>query len=245
MSQLQEAIDWIRVHPPQRITVLTGSGISAESGIPTFRGKEGLWRNFRAEQLATTEAFERDPKLVWTWYEWRRDLIRHAKPNAAHYALARLEATNRNRFRLITQNVDGLHATAGSSNVSELHGNIFRVRCTKDGVVSERRERLGVLPPLCQCGALLRPDVVWFGEVLNESLLAEAATAVTESDLMLIIGTSGAVYPAAGLISLLQGTSIEINPEVTPLTNRCDFAIQQPATLAVRAVVEALAGGGR
>lgn len=203
-----------------------------------------MWRHFRAEQLATVDAFKRDPQLVWTWYEWRRNLIRHAKPNAAHYALARFEAANRNRFTLITQNVDGLHATAGSVNVAELHGNIFRVRCTREGVVSERREPLGALPPRCECGALLRPDVVWFGELLDESVLAAAASAVTESDLMLIIGTSGAVYPAAGLISLLQGTSIEINREVTPLTNRCDFAIQQPATLAVRAVVEALAGGG-
>src|SRR5215212_12179206 len=164
-SMLEEAIAAIRKRKPKRVVVFTGAGISAESGIPTFRGAGGLWRRFRAEDLATPEAFARDPKLVWEWYEWRRGLVREAQPNAAHLAIARLEASGRD-VTVVTQNVDGLHARAGSRELIELHGNVFRVRCTGEGDVRDAAAPFGDLPPRCACGALLRPDVVWFGEML-------------------------------------------------------------------------------
>lgn len=237
--------NWIGVHQPVRITVLTGAGISAESGIPTFRGQDGLWKNYSAEQLATPQAFARNPQLVWEWYEWRRDIIRTARPNAAHAALARLEQAIGSNFTLITQNVDGLHAAARSNRILELHGNIFRVRCTVEGRVLPQWDPLKTVPPQCECGALLRPDVVWFGEALQEPVLTAAAVAVREAHLFLIIGTSGAVYPAAGLISLLRGTSVEINPESTPMTDRCTFSIAQNAVTAVPRVVDMILGGAQ
>ncbi len=215
---------------------MTGAGVSADSGIPTFRGAGGLWRNFRAEELATPEAFRRDPNLVWEWYEWRRGLIRDAKPNAAHEALARLDDAV-----IVTQNVDGLHARAGSRDVVELHGNIFRVRCVREGTSQMHEAAFDALPPHCaNCGALLRPGVVWFGEALPEEAVARAVGAIHNADLLLVIGTSGVVYPAAGFVSLHQGLSIEINPETSGVSSVCTYAIPARAAEATPAIADAL-----
>jgi NAD-dependent deacetylase len=235
MATIEEAARAIRNARPRRIVVLTGAGVSADSGIPTFRGAGGLWREFRAEDLATPEAFRRDPMLVWEWYEWRRKLIREAKPNAAHEALARIADAV-----IVTQNVDGLHARAGSRDVVELHGSILRVRCVREGTRTLHEEPYQELPPRCECGALLRPDVVWFGEMLPEEALARAAAAVQGADLMLVIGTSGVVYPAAGLVNLHSGVSIEVNPEATPTHSSCTLAIAERAALATPPLVEAI-----
>jgi NAD-dependent deacetylase len=232
---MQSAVDAIRQRKPQRIVAFTGAGVSADSGIPTFRGAQGLWRNFRSEDLATPEAFHRDPAMVWEWYEWRRDLIRRAQPNAAHLALARLPQTT-----VVTQNVDNLHARAGSREVVELHGNIFAVRCVRGHTAPFREEPFDALPPRCYCGAFLRPGVVWFGEMLPEDAIARASAAIMGADLLLVIGTSGVVYPAAGLVSLHQGLSIEVNPEASELASSCTFAIPARAAEAVPELVEAI-----
>jgi NAD-dependent deacetylase len=233
MSSIEDAIAEITDRRPRAIAVLTGAGVSADSGIPTFRGAGGLWRNFRSEDLATPEAFRRDPALVWEWYEWRRGLIRQAKPNAAHEAIARLPDA-----AVVTQNVDGLHARAGSRNIIELHGNIFRVRCTREGTRSMHEQPFDAIPPHCACGALLRPDVVWFGEALAEENLANAAAAVAGAELVLIIGTSGVVYPAAGLTRLTKGLTIEINPESSGIPVR--YSIAMRAAEATPRIVDAI-----
>lgn len=235
MSSIEEAIYEIYEQQPRTVAILTGAGVSADSGIPTFRGPGGLWRDFRPEDLATPEAFRRDPGLVWEWYEWRRGLIREAKPNAAHDAIARLADA-----AVITQNVDGLHARAGSRNIVELHGNIFRVRCVREGTRTLREEAFAELPPHCACDALLRPDVVWFGEALSDEALAHAAAAVAGAELVLIIGTSGVVYPAAGLARLAKGLTIEINPESSGHTPNVRHTLLMRAAEATPRLVEAL-----
>lgn len=235
MSSIDEAIRAIRTSRPRTVAVMSGAGISADSGIPTFRGPGGLWRNFRSEDLATPEAFRRDPQLVWEWYEWRRGLIREAKPNAAHEALARIPDAG-----VVTQNVDGLHARAGSPDVIELHGNIFRVSCVREGKPRMHEEPFPDLPPRCECGALLRPGVVWFGESLPEHAVARAVGAISSADVLLVIGTSGIVYPAAGFVALHKGLSIEINPETSGVSSNCTFAIPARAAEATPAIVEAL-----
>ncbi len=206
----------------QRVAVLTGAGVSAESGVPTFRGKEGLWRKYSPQELATPQAFARDPKLVWEWYDWRRGLIAPLEPNPAHRFIARLEKEVPH-FLLITQNIDGLHQKAGSQKLVELHGNIWKVRCTREGTVTEdRRVPLPEIPPKCDsCGALLRPHVVWFGESLPVDALEEAMDAAENCDLFLVVGTSGVVYPAASLPQVARSHGalvVEINPEETPIT---------------------------
>lgn len=235
MSALDEAIAAIRTAKPRNAVAFTGAGVSADSGIPTFRGAGGLWRDFRAEDLATAAAFERDPLLVWEWYEWRRTLIREARPNAAHHAIAKLGAV------VVTQNVDGLHTRAGSHDAIELHGNIFRVRCSRDGSVRMQEDPFPSLPPRCDCGGLIRPDVVWFGETLPDDAVARAVSAIRRADLLLVIGTSGVVYPAAGFVGLHRGLSIEINPEASALTSSCTHAIAATAAAAVPRLAEALA----
>ncbi len=214
------------------IAVLTGAGISAESGIPIFRGTAGLWKQFRPEDLATPAAFARDPGLVWEWYDWRRALIAKAEPNAGHLALAQL-AKAVPQFTLITQNVDGLHQRAGSSSARELHGSIWQVRCTKCAIERTDRSVPIDLPPRCLlCGALARPGVVWFGETLPAHVLKEAEQAVISCDLFLIIGTSAAVFPAAGLVPLAKSSSaklIEINLEATAMSGLVDVVLQGPA----------------
>jgi NAD-dependent deacetylase len=218
-----------RLAAARSITVLTGAGISADSGVPTFRGTEGLWRNFRAEDLATPEAFDRDPRLVWEWYNWRRELIATKKPNPAHDAIAELEHRCA-QFWLITQNVDGLHRTAGSQRLSEIHGNIWMVRCTACGQVSENRDVPIHILPICRdCRNLLRPHIVWFGESLAEEDLQRSYTALHASDLCLVIGTSGVVYPAASFASIAKEAGAfvaEINLGQTPQTDLVDLSLQ-------------------
>jgi NAD-dependent deacetylase len=221
----------------RRVAVLTGAGISAESGVPTFRGRDGLWRHYRPEELATPAAFRRDPELVWQWYDWRRGLIGSCAPNPAHQTLAGMEARLPG-FTLITQNVDGLHQLAGSRRVLELHGNIWRMRCTREGTtLTDRTSPLPEIPPRCaECGALLRPDVVWFGEGLPDEILQAAFEAAAACDVMLVIGTSAVVQPAASLplAARRNGAAlVEINPEPTPLTHLADLSLQQPAAQAL------------
>jgi NAD-dependent deacetylase len=234
-----------RLAKARAVTVLTGSGISADSGIPTFRGRDGLWRNFRAEDLATPEAFARDPRLVWEWYNWRRELIAAKRPNAAHDALVELErrlAARMGRFRLITQNVDGLHRAAGSRQVTEIHGNIWRVRCTGCGGIEDNRDvPIHILPQCSQCHAVLRPHIVWFGEALAEEDLRESYAALESCDLLLIIGTSGIVYPAASFAPAAKATGayvVEINLEVTPYAGVVDRSFQGRAKDLVPALLE-------
>ncbi len=227
-------LDFSRFHRP---VALTGAGVSAESGVPTFRSPGGLWRHYRPEDLATPQAFARDPNLVWEWYDWRRGLIAGCEPNAAHAALAEMEARLPD-FVLITQNVDGLHQLAGSRRVLELHGNIWRMRCTRQGTtLTERRTPLPALPPRCpECGAPLRPDVVWFGEALPADILESAFEAAAACDLMLVVGTSAVVQPAAGLPLLARDNGavlVEVNPEPTLLSGYADLSLRQPAAQAL------------
>lgn len=209
----------------RHVVALTGAGVSAESGVPTFRGEEGLWKNFRPEELATPEAFERDPRLVWEWYDWRRQKIAALTPNPGHQALAAMERRFSDFF-LATQNVDGLHRAAGSSKLAELHGNIWFTRCTEEGTVKENRAvPISPLPPRCACGALLRPHIVWFGESLDADVLQQAVDACRAADVMIVAGTSSVVYPAAGLAGLAKEAGafvIEINLEITPASGMVD-----------------------
>jgi NAD-dependent deacetylase len=217
----------------ESVVTLTGAGISAESGIPTFRGPGGLWRNYSPQDLATPEAFARDPRLVWEWYEWRRGLIAKARPNAGHLALADLEgrmAEAGGRFTLVTQNVDGLHDRAGSRNIAKLHGDIWLVRCVMCGR-EERNEQvpLAALPPRCNCGGLLRPGVVWFGEVLPPEDWRRAFEASESAEIFLAIGTSAVVYPAAGLIEAAKEAGARlavVNAEPTPFDADADWILQ-------------------
>jgi len=218
-----------RIAEARSITVLTGAGISADSGVPTFRGTNGLWRKFRAEDLATPEAFARDPHLVWEWYNWRREILATKRPNEAHHALVRLEK-RAPKFQLITQNVDGLHRLAGSQEIAELHGDIWKVRCTACLAVVDNRDVPLALPPHCRtCGGLLRPHIVWFGEPLDAHVLATSFRAVESCDVMVIVGTSGLVYPAAMLMPEAKASGafvIEINLDQTPHSSAVDLSLQ-------------------
>ncbi len=214
------------------IAVLTGAGISAESGIPTFRGAGGLWRSHRAEDLATPQGFARDPKLVWEWYDWRRAFIAQAEPNAGHRALAALQSQHAN-FTLITQNVDGLHDRAGSTGALKVHGDVWTVRCTVCHREREdRRAPLPELPPRCACGGMERPGVVWFGESLPQDVWIRAEQTARRASVLLVIGTSAVVYPAAGLVGLAKSAGarvIEINLEETPVSSIVDVCWRGPA----------------
>jgi NAD-dependent deacetylase len=214
------------------IAALTGAGISAESGIPTFRGPGGIWRTYRAEKLATPEAFAEDPKLVWEWYNFRRGVIAGVEPNAGHRALAELERRTAS-FHLITQNVDGLHDRAGSRKLLKVHGDIWTLRCTVCG-----RERcdtstpLAEIPPRCACGGMERPGVVWFGEGLPEQIWMDAQRAAQRAQVLLVIGTSAVVYPAAGLAALAKRSGavvVEINIAETPVSGQADYSLRGPA----------------
>ncbi len=205
----------------KHVCVLTGAGISAESGVSTFRGKEGLWSKFKPEELANMNAFMANPNLVWEWYQHRRDLLTQVKPNAGHLALAEWESLAP-RFTLVTQNVDGLHAVAGHRRVLELHGNIRINRCNSCGAESDMEHiTFDGHVPKCSCGGMLRPGVVWFGEMLPTDIFQTAVRAANTCDLFLSIGTSAIVYPAASLpeIAISRGIPvIEVNTEETPLT---------------------------
>ncbi len=236
MKERKEEIRKIRelVDRADRICALTGAGISAESGIPTFRGKDGLWNKYDPTELATPHAFARDPKLVWEWYNWRRELISKASPNPAHRALARLEEKKGDKFTIITQNVDGLHRLAGNKNVLEIHGNIWKVRCTSCSYEDFNYDApLSEIPPRCpRCNSLLRPGVVWFGESLPYDVLGEVEEWLRECQLMFVIGTSGVVQPAASFAFVAKhndATIIEINIQPTPITEIADFFLQGKA----------------
>jgi NAD-dependent deacetylase len=219
-----------------RITVLTGAGISAASGVPTFRGPQGLWRAFRPEDLATPAAFARDPTLVWEWYDWRRRQIAGCRPNAGHDVLAVWSLRFPN-FRLITQNVDGLHERAGTRDVVRMHGSIWRMTCWNGCTGSEAgwmndEVPLARIPPLCgYCGGLARPGVVWFGETLDPEIVRTCVDATT-CDVFMTVGTSSLVYPAASLVEEARrrgAWTLEVNLESTPASRLVDVALQGPA----------------
>jgi NAD-dependent deacetylase len=223
---VEEARQWLEA--ASSVVILTGAGISEESGIPTFRGSDGLWKNLKPEELATPQAFAKDPRLVWEWYDWRRGLIAKAEPNAGHRALVQLEAAKPN-FTLITQNVDGLHDRAGSRRVLKLHGDIWRMQCSECGRNwPDRRAPLPKLPPHCGCGAVARPGVVWFGEPLGE-VWAEAEHAAREAEVLLVVGTSAVVSPAANLAPIAKSAGarvVEINPEETLISRHVDLSLR-------------------
>jgi NAD-dependent deacetylase len=231
------------VRAARSVAALTGAGISAESGLATFRDAQtGLWARFDPRELATPAAFARNPKLVWDWYAWRRERVAAARPNAGHFALAALEQRFSD-FVLVTQNVDGLHGRAGSRNVVELHGNIGRVKCSREDVIVENWETVAGEVPRCpKCRAFLRPDVVWFEEMLPASALAAAEAAARRCELLLVIGTSAEVYPAASLPALARehgAVIVEINPNNTPLSTIADFVLRGPSGSVLPALVAA------
>ena len=219
-----------------KIAVLTGAGVSKASGIPTYRdGSDALWNNYHPQELATPEAFARDPVLVWEFYDWRRQNMARARPNAAHLTLVEMEAALPD-FTLVTQNIDGLHREAGNKNVLYLHGDIWLVRCTEcDYHDEDRRVPLPELPPRCpRCGAMLRPDIVWFGEALDGRTLNLAEQAFRKADIALVVGTSAVVYPAAYLPHYTRehsGRIIEFNMDRTELSSYADEVILGPAEL--------------
>jgi len=248
-----QAVDQARrlIDSARRILVLTGAGVSAESGVPTFRGPDGLWGKHRPEELATPQAFAADPRLVWEWYGWRRERVGACRPNAAHEAIARLTLRNEDA-RLVTQNVDGLHelpleeaASEGPSSEAltaraqpiRLHGSLFRTRCTGCGDRTSDRhpvdtESEASLPRCKKCSALLRPDVVWFGEGLDSEILQNAMEAAEGAEVCLVVGTSGIVHPAASLPLLTRqsgGVVVEVNPEPTPLSEIAASKLRGPA----------------
>jgi NAD-dependent deacetylase len=212
----------------ERVAALTGAGISAESGVPTFRGADGLWRDYNVMELATPQAFARDPELVWEFYNWRRNLITGLTVNPGHTALVDLEAKVPH-FTLITQNVDGLHLKAGSKNLLEIHGNLWKVRCTKCHAISlDLSPNMGTSPKCRDCGELLRPHVVWFGESLDTAMLNRAIEAARSCQVMLVIGTSAVVQPAASLAFEAKEAGAvvaEINLEETPNSGMMDFVL--------------------
>jgi NAD-dependent deacetylase len=216
-----------KLRESKKIVFVTGAGISQESGIPTFRGEDGLWRNYDSMKLATIDAFYDNPKLVWEWYNERRSNIFSAEPNLGHKAIAELEKFS--KIIILTQNIDGLHQKAGSSQVLELHGSIVKIKCTvcdyKDEILTEFSE----IPPLCTCGNILRPDVVWFGEGLPQDVWQEAIFHANSCDVMVIAGTSLVVSPANTLpIYAKQNDAIlvEINPDETIMTSDMDLSIR-------------------
>ena len=221
------------LRPAKKVAVLTGAGISAESGLSTFRGAGGLWEGQRVEDVATPRAFQRDPALVWRFYHLRRANLATVQPNPGHHALVELEKRLEKNFTLVTQNVDGLHQAAGSRNVLEIHGAIRRVRCSGCGIITDRGvEALPELPRCDQCNELLRPDVVWFEEALPEGIWKRAVDAVQTCDCFLVVGTSAVVYPAAGLIDVakMEGADvIEVNLQPSAASGRVDVLLLGPS----------------
>jgi NAD-dependent protein deacetylase/lipoamidase len=234
-----------RLRAAQHIVASTGAGISAESGVPTFRDAQtGFWSKFRPEELATPEAFVAHPKTVWDWYAWRRELVSRAEPNAGHRALVVLE-DRAPQFTLVTQNVDGLHRRAGSRSVIELHGNIMQTKCFKENTLVSDWEHGGETPPRCPaCGGPLRPDVVWFGESLPADALARAFQVSRTCDVFLSIGTSTQVAPASSLpFEAHAGGAliVEVNPGATPLTRLAHHVLRGTAGEILPLLAEALA----
>ncbi|MCX7895403.1 MAG: NAD-dependent deacylase [Thermoanaerobaculum sp.] len=242
MEALHEAVRLLA--QSQRVVVFTGAGVSAESGLATFRGAGGLWEGHRVEDVATPEAFARDPELVWRFYAMRRERAWQAQPNPAHLAIAEMDRLFA-QLVVVTQNVDGLHQRAGSRHVLELHGSLWRIRCTR--CQRERHDEqvpLASLPPRCgACDGLERPAVVWFGESLPTKVWEEAERACSNADLMLVVGTSGVVWPAAGLVELAAATGawvVEVNPEPSALAHLARVQLQAKAGQALPALVRQL-----
>ena len=222
----------------KKIVFVTGAGISQDSGIPTYRGTDGLWKNYDPMKLATIDAFDENPKLVWEWYQDRRKNIFAAKPNFAHKAIAELEKFA--EVSVLTQNIDGLHKKTGSSNIYELHGSIIRIKCTVCDYNEESFTEFNSLPPKCTCGNMLRPDVVWFGEPLPQKTWQDAMVLAGTCDLMIIAGTSLLVSPANTLpvfASQNGATMIEVNPEKTMLSSEVDLSIQEKSSIALPELV--------
>jgi NAD-dependent deacetylase len=237
-KSLQSAVEMLR--NARVVAVLTGAGVSAESGVPTFRGEDGLWKTYRAEELANPQAFAANPALVWEWYNMRRKLMKSVSPNPAHEALARLEK-GLFEFTLVTQNIDGLHALAGSRNILEVHGNIWRIRCDSCGHIEHNETVPLPEPPYCDCGSPLRPDVVWFGESLDPEVISAVTAALSRADVMIVAGTSAVVYPAASFPILAKQSGaaiIEINTAPTPVTSYADVSIIGKAGDVLPAIVQ-------
>ena len=240
-----------RFQPGTRITVMTGAGVSAASGVPTFRGPDGIWKKYRAESLATAEAFARDPRLVWEWYDWRRQVLSTKSPNRAHHVLAAW-SRRYSQFTLITQNVDGLHERAGTETVIRFHGSIWEVLCWNNCSSSPKRWRdetvpFPEIPPRCpHCDGLIRPGVVWFGEAIPSDALDGARRAL-DCDVCVVAGTSSLVTPAAWLVEEARAGgafTIEVNPEATPATSRVDCALAGKAEEILPAIESAMGAVG-
>ncbi|PJZ68118.1 NAD-dependent protein deacylase [Leptospira perolatii] len=227
-----------------KILVLTGAGISAESGVPTFRGNDGLWKNYRAEDLATSDAFARNPVLVWEWYIWRMELISQKEPNDAHYSLVELEKKHPN-FLLITQNVDGLHGKAGSRKMKEIHGNIFRTKCISCKKIADVTSLpFSKIPPTCpDCGQNLRPNVVWFGENYDQTILADCIREAESCDIVIIVGSSGSVGVPVYLAEVAKSSGafvVEVNPEQSGFSHVAELSLQGTACDTLPDLVKAL-----
>ena len=233
------------------VCVLTGAGVSAESGVPTFRASDGLWEGHRIEDVATPLGFQRDPQLVWNFYNARRSNVKTVQPNPGHFALVKLEERWKTRFTLVTQNVDGLHRVAGTKNLLEIHGSLYRTRCTACREVVDR----GLIPlaalPECQCGGMLRPDIVWFHEALPDEVWEAAQLAASECDVLLVVGTSAVVHPAASLIPIAKrksswndiragATVIEVNLTQTEASDFADIGLYGPSGVVLPRLVERL-----
>jgi NAD-dependent deacetylase len=234
MSELNDTMDRAAriLADAGSVVVSTGAGISKESGIPTFRdAPNALWAKYDPETLASPEGFRRDPPLVWRWYQERRKMIATTKPNPGHYAIAEFEG-HFDKFVVVTQNIDDLHRKAGSRNIVEVHGNIFRYKCFDLGHPVESLPRTDNVPPRCACGSLIRPDVVWFGETLPENAVMRAYEAIESCEVMLVVGTSGIVYPVAGFPGVAKrggAQVIEVNPEATAITHDADMSLRGPS----------------
>ena len=227
-----------KIRNSKKIVFVTGAGISQESGIPTFRGKDGLWRKYDAMQLATIDAFYNNPQLVWEWYNERRNNIFSAKPNPGHKAIAELE--KHAEVIVLTQNIDGLHQRAGSSKVLELHGSIIKIKCTVCDFNEDIMTEIEEIPPICKCGGILRPDVVWFGEPLPQDVWQEAMIHSNQCDIMVIAGTSLVVSPANTLpIYAKQNNAflIEVNPEETIMSADMDFSVRNSSAVSLPELV--------
>jgi len=247
---IRRAADALR--SARRVAVLTGAGVSAESGVPTFRASDGLWEGHRIEDVASPDGFRRDPKLVWHFYNGRRANVASVQPNPGHSALAALESRFASNFTLVTQNVDGLHQAAGNRNVLEVHGSLRRTRCTECGAVRDRGlEALAEMPTCALCAGLLRPDIVWFGEMLPARIWEEAVAAVEACDVFLVVGTSAVVQPAAGLIHLARhradwigegegATVVEVNLTPTVASHAAHIGLYGPSGQTLPRVVDLL-----
>ena len=243
LARVAEALKWAT-----KVAVLTGAGVSAESGVPTFRASDGLWEGHRIEDVATPSGFAKDPALVWRFYNGRRVNVAAVQPNPGHHALVELEARYGDGFTLVTQNVDGLHQQAGSTNVLEIHGSLRRTRCTNCEKVEERGlDDLGERPLCGQCGGFLRPAIVWFHESLPEDIWLRSMMAAKECDVLLVVGTSAVVYPAASVIPIAKSngaTVIECNLTRTDASHAADVGLYGPSGRTLPALLMKLAESG-